>query len=901
MPGGIAMVYQGPSPAGSAPAGGATPLSPCPGKLKIFFGYAAGIGKTYAMLEAALRARDTGTDVVCGCIAPDTPPATRALLEGLEQLPLRASGSSGGSGELNLDAALARRPQLILIDAMAHTNGPGCRHINRYQDVQELLRAGIDVYSTLNIQDLESLGDVIEAITGQPVTNHVPDSVFDQAHQVEVVDLEPADLLERLRALREPGAGPSSASPILTEKALAALREITLRRTADRLERIPDGSPGDRKTKEHIMICLSGAPSNPKVIRAAARLADAFHGSFTALFVEPPGFQRQDASHRLQVQANLRMAEELGARVVTAYGDEPAIQIAEYAKVSGITKIVLGRSPSRRGIFPAKSLVDQLNTLAPDLDIYIIPDQPAPRPFSLPRPADFSVRGFSRPDVFRMLAILALCSAVGFLFLRLGFNSANIIMVYILGVLAIAMVTNGRRYSLLSSVLSVLIFNFFFTFPYFSLMSDPSYLATFAVMFLVAILGSSLTTRVKQQAAQNAEKGYRTEILLETSQKLQKAEDAPSIIAVTAAQLSRLLERDLVMYPLGEDGALLKGIIFPAVSGRPDDGPSPYLTSEERAAAEWVWKNNKHAGITTSTFSEARCLYMAIRGSEQVEAVAGIAISPDRKPDAFEKNLMIAILDECGLALEKERVIQAKRQAEEAARQEALRANLLRAISHDLRTPLTSISGNAGILLDKGNLLSEAKKAQLYASICDDAMWLINLVENLLSITRMEDGSLTLRIQPELLEEVFSEALAHVDRNARQHSISVDLPDDLLMADMDARLIVQVLINMVNNAIKYTPPGSHIILSARKNGSQVLVAVSDDGPGIPEDAREKLFDMFYTLHNKRGDGRRGLGLGLSLCRSIVTAHGGSIAAENLSPHGTRFSFTLQLSEVNAYE
>ena len=893
------MAYHASSPAGSAPAGSSSLLPSAPGKLKIFFGYASGVGKTYAMLEAAHRAREAGTDVLCGSMARDIPPATRALLNGLEQLPPRVTSPMSSAGEFDLDAALVRRPQLILVDAMAHTNGPGCRHINRYQDIQELLRAGIDVYSTLNIQDLESLRDVIEAITGQPAADHVPDSVFDQAHQVEVVDLEPADLLERLRAAQ--GTTPAFPSPALSEKALAALRELALRRTADRLERIPAGISDKRKAKEHIMICLSGAPSNPKVIRAAARLADAFHGSFTALFVEPPSFQQQDEADRLRVQANLRLAEELGARVTTTYGDEPAIQIAEYAKISGVTKIVLGRSPRRRSLFPAKSLVDQLNTLAPDLDIYIIPDQPAPRPFSLPRPTDFSISGFSRPDIFRMLAILALCSAVGFLFLRLGFNSANIIMVYILGVLAIAMVTSGRRYSLLSSVLSVLIFNFFFTFPYFSLMSDPGYLATFAVMFLVAILGSSLTTRLKQQAAQNAEKAYRTEILLETSQKLQKAEDAPSIIAVTATQLSRLLERDLVMYPLGEDGTLEEGIVFPAASGRSNSDFSLYFTPEEQAAAEWVWKNNKHAGITTSTFPDARCLYMAIRGSEQVEAVAGIAISPNRKPDAFEKNLMIAILDECGLALEKERVVQAKRQAEEAARQEALRANLLRAISHDLRTPLTSISGNAGILLDKGSLLSEAKKNQLCASICDDALWLINLVENLLSITRMEDGSLTLRIQPELLEDVFSESLAHLDRNARQHHISVDLPDDLLMADMDARLIVQVLINMVNNAIKYTPPGSRIVLSARKSGQQDLVSVSDDGPGIPEEACDMLFDMFYTLHNTGGDGRRGLGLGLSLCRSIVTAHGGSIAAENLSPHGARFSFTLQLSEVNAYE
>ena len=882
----------------SAPDGSAGSRR-APGKLKIFFGYAPGVGKTYAMLEAALRARDGGVDVICGYMDPGIPPETARLLSGLERLPEKAISST--VREFDLDAALARRPQLILVDVLAHVNAPGCRHVNRYQDVQELLRAGIDVYSTLNVQDLESLSDVTEAVTGSVPHQHVPDSVFDSASQVEVVDLEPADLLERLHGIygRKGQSLPFSGGQV-TEKALDALREIALRRTADRLERIPGGRSGEEKPRagEHIMICLSGAPSNPKVIRTAARLADAFHGTFTALFVEPPDFRRQDEARQLSVRANLRLAEELGARIATAYGNEPAIQIAEYARVSGVTKIVLGRSPQRFWSPHAKSLVDQLNTLAPDLDIYIIPDHPAPSPYSLSRRPGLSHGKFSLKNIFRMLAVLALCSGIGFLFRHLGFNNANIIMIYILGVLAIAMVTEGRRYSLLSSVLSVLIFNFFFTYPYFSLISDPSYLVTFAVMFMVAFLGSSLTTRVKQQAAQSAEKAYRTEILQQTSQKLQKAEDFRSIIAVTATQLNRLLERDLVIYPIAGDGSPLAPLPFPV---RPGGDLSACLTPEERSAAAWVAKNNKHAGATTSTLPDAKCLYMAIRGSAQVEAVAGIAIRHDQKPDAFEKNLMIAILDECGLALEKERVVQAKRQAEEAARQEALRANLLRAISHDLRTPLTSISGNAGILMDKGILLDEEKKNQLYGSIYDDAMWLISLVENLLSITRMEDGSLKLNIQPELLEDVFSEALAHLDRNAAKYIITTELSDDLLMADMDARLIVQVIINMVNNAVKYTPPGSHITLSARREGQYALVAVSDDGPGIPETSREKLFDMFYTANNQRGDGRRGLGLGLSLCKSIVTAHGGTITAENLVPHGARFSFTLQLSEVSAYE
>lgn len=872
------------------------------GKLKIFFGYAAGVGKTYAMLEAAHQARAAGVDVVAGYIEPHTRPETMALLDGLEQLPFKTIPYKGMElRELDLDGALARHPQLLLVDELAHTNAQGCRHAKRYQDVQELLRAGISIYTTVNVQHLESLNDMVASITGVTVSERIPDSVFDSAAQVEVVDLEPADLLERLRAgkiYREAQVS-QAMGHFFTEKNLAALREVALRRTADRLERSTSGADGFKvKSGEHILICLSGAPSNAKVIRTAARMAEAFHGAFTALFVETPEFSSQSNGERAGLRANLHLAEELGARITTVYGDDPAIQIAEYARVSGISKIVLGRSPGRRGFpLPRKNLMDRLNELAPDLDIYIIPDQSVPNRRQKRAPRDLQER-FSWADSLHMLSILTLCTAVGYLFRGLGFKPDNIIMVYILGVLGVSMVTTGRSYSLVSSLLSVLIFNFFFTYPYFSLMSDPSYIATFGIMFIVALLGSSLTTRIKRQAIQSANKAYRTEALLETSRKLQTAEGTEAILSVTATQLEKLLERDLLLYPIGEDGALAEAMRFPLI---PNSDMAEYLTPAERAVAEWVQKNNKHAGATTGTLPSAKCLYMAVRGSERVLAVAGIAIGGGQKPDAFEKNLMLAILDECGLALEKERMVRAKQKVEETARQEALRANLLRAISHDLRTPLTSISGNAGILMENGAVLNDEKRQTLYAAIYDDAMWLINLVENLLSITRMENGSMKLNIQPELLEDVFTEALAHLDRNAAKHQVSVDLKDDLLMADMDARLIVQVVINIVNNAIKYTPEGSHILVLAKREGECVRVGIADDGPGIPEESKRKLFDMFYTADNARGDGRRGLGLGLSLCKSIVTAHGGTIAALDNHPHGTIFTFTLKASEVKPYE
>ena len=390
---------------------------------------------------------------------------------------------------------------------------------------------------------------------------------------------------------------------------------------------------------------------------------------------------------------------------------------------------------------------------------------------------------------------------VGLAFAYLDFSEANIIMIYQLGVLVVAMVTSGRLYSLAASILSILIFNFFFTVPLFTFhFNDKSYLATFLVMFLVAFLSSSLTTRIKRQARLASRQAYRTQVLLEASQTLQKAEGQEAILEAMAVQLRKLLERTALYYPVLPDGTLGQPRFFPV---EPTVDTGAYLGPDETAVASWVQKNNKHAGATTNTLPNAKCLYLAVRGEGSALAVAGIAIEEGREPDAFEKNLMLAIVDECGLVLEKELLGQEKHRVEEQAQQEALRANLLRAISHDLRTPLTAISGNAGILMENASVLDAAKRRQLYTSIYDDSMWLANLVENLLSVSRIENGTIRLKMEPELLEEVFQEALTHLDRKAKEHTITVELPDDMLMAKMDARLIVQVVINIVNNAIKY--------------------------------------------------------------------------------------------------
>lgn len=876
------------------------------GRLKIFFGYAAGVGKTYAMLEAAHAAKDAGVDVVAGYIEPHTRPATLALLGGLEQLPpLQFSYKGVALREFDLDGAIARRPQLILVDELAHTNAEGCRHRKRYQDIGELLKAGIDVYTTVNVQHIESLNDIVASITGVIVRERVPDSVFDSADQVKLVDIEPDDLIERLSEgkIYASDQAHRALGHFFTRENLVALREIALRRTADRVNRIAErGKPlgADYYTEEHILICLSSSPSNAKVIRTAARMAGAFHGSFTALFVETPGTAELDGENRGRLRENLRLAEQLGAHIATVYGEDIPAQIAEYAKVSGVSKIVIGRSNNRKGLFSRRqNLVERLTVLAPNIDIHIIPDN-AP-PYAAARRWRKVSSGLSAADTLKTAGILAAASLVSMLFYRWNFREANIITVYILGVLFVAMCTRSKLYGAAASLLSVLAFNYFFTAPYLTFrFNDPGYYITFGVMFVASFLTSTLTMRVRSQARQAAMKAYRTEVLLETSQKLLRAETQKEAFGQMSGQLLRLLNKTVLIYPLTPSGP-----------GEPEVHPAPgtegedtarYTTADERTVAHWVYRNNKHAGATTDTLPGSKCLYLAVRNHDTVFAVVGIAMDDGVPLDVFDRNILIAMLGEFALALEKMQEAEQKKRISMQVEQEQLRANLLRAISHDLRTPLTSISGNAGILMGSAEKLDEEKKHQLYTDIYDDSMWLINLVENLLSVTRIENGTMNIRMEPELLDEVIGEALRHLSRRSSEHVITTEQEDDLLMARMDSRLIIQVIINIVDNAVKYTPPGSHITISVRREGELVRVEIADDGGGISDEAKEKLFQMFYTAQHKRGgDGRRGLGLGLSLCKSIVTAHGGTISVRDNIPHGAVFSFTLQAEEVNCHE
>ena len=862
------------------------------GRLKIFFGYAAGVGKTYAMLEAAHQAQKEGVDVVVGYVEPHARPDTLALLEGLEVLSCREVDYRGiRLREFDLDGALARRPQLILVDELAHSNAPGCRHTKRYQDVEELLQAGINVYTTVNVQHLESLNDLVTSITGIVVNERIPDHVFDRANQVELVDIAPADLEKRLEEgkIYRQRQAKQALENFFTAENLPALREIAMRRTADQLNRtaVQEKKGKAARAGDHILICLSSAPSNAKVIRTAARMAEAFHSGFTALFVQTPETKELSGENIKRLRSNLRLAEQLGAQIATVYGADPAEQIAEYARVSGITKIVMGRVNHRQHPWIGqKSLADRLIERT-DLDVYIIPDRQPLYKKPLGKLRKSRVR-FSWRDAVVTLLCLAISTAVGFAFDWAGVSESNIITIYILGVLVTAVSTSGHLYGAANSLLSVLAFNFFFTEPRFTLQADgPSYPVTFLIMLSSSIIASSLASRVKEQARMAAEKSYYTELLLGSSQKLQTIRTEWDCLRLTAEQLSRMFDRP-VIYALNDADKELDFRIEPA----DEHTLLEKLSTEEIGVAKWVQKNNKHAGATTNTLPDSKWLFLSVRGTRGVMGIVGVPIAGYVVPDAFEKNLMVALLGECGLSQERIRLEEERNQIALQTQRESLQANLLRAVSHDLRTPLTNINGSVGILMGKDQTLKPEVREQLYTAIDDDTNWLINMTENLLAATQLETDRTKLKTAPELLEDLFQSAVRQLDRRARDHHISVDLEDQTLMASMNAGMIQRVIINMMNNAIQYTPKDSHIILSGTRRKDWVEISVSDDGPGIPDEAKKHLFDLFYTAEQGKPDSKRGLGLGLHLCQSIVNAHGGTITVSDHAPSGTTFRFTL---------
>ena len=613
---------------------------------------------------------------------------------------------------------------------------------------------------------------------------------------------------------------------------------------------------GMSHSEEHILVCLSSAPSNEKIVRTAAQMANAFQCAVTALFVDTPEFAQMSVENKQRLQENRVLAESLGARTETVYGEEIAYQIAEFARLAGVTQIVLGRSAvTRRKLFGKTPLTEQLIFYAPEIDIHIIPD------YQIKKQSTYeSVKKpfFRDPlqNILKSVGILFAATILCFIFDGLGFTDANMIMVYILAVLLIAVTTSQRIYSMVSSIASVLIFNFLFTSPRFSFSAyETGYPVTFVVMFLTAFITATMAAQYKEQAKQSAKVAFRTKIVFDTNQMLTKAKDREKILEITSRQLNKLLQRKI-------------NII---------DVQNMSETLSEKAEYHKLQTGDNCYGT--------------------------VCIEKKEEPlDASENSILQSILGECTLALENQRNAKEKEEAAILAQSEQLRANLLRTISHDLRTPLTSISGNASNLLSNSSSFSEKTKQQIYEDIYDDSLWLISLVENLLSATRIEDGRMQLRTSPEVLSDIVEEALMHVRRKAEKYHISVVSEEELLVVKVDARLIIQVLINLLDNALKYTEEGSDIIVTVRKYSTNMAeVAVADNGPGISEEEKAEIFGKFYRGENKIADNRRSLGLGLYLCKSIVEAHGGEIRVEDHVPRGSVFSFTLPLEEVSLHE
>lgn len=871
------------------------------GQVKIFFGYAAGVGKTYTMLKAARKLKTAGVDVVCGYIEPHSRPDTMKLLEGLEQISVKDIQYNGILlHEMDLDAILARKPQLVVVDEYAQTNAPGSRHEKRYQDVQEILNAGIDVYTTINVQHIESLCDIVMSITGVVVRERIPDKVFDSADEVQLVDVEPRELVERLSQgkIYKAAQAQRALNHFFSEENLTALREIALRRTADRVNIITEKakklSGNEYYTEEKILVGISPSPTNPKIIRAAARMANAFGGVFVGMFVETPEFDEMSKEDRASLQNNIHLANQLGASIETVCGEDVASTIAEYARISGISKIVVGKSAAQKNFFLKPSFAERLSLLASNIDIYIIPDTSVPR-MKQRLKKNYSGR-HSKRDFAISIGILCLVTIIGMFFYSKGFKEANIITLYILGAMLSGIVTANRVTSIILSILNVLTFNFFFTDPRYSLKTyDAGYSVTFLVMFLSGFISSNIAAKMKRQTESLAKTAYRTKVLLDTSQLLQKEKDLDGIGKITCNQLVKLLNRDIVFYK-GVDGELQEPTIYFADDS---DRCKACLSESEKAVAAWVFKNNNHAGATTGTLDSSRCYYLAIRNTSQVYGVIGIRMDTGDTLEAFERNLLFAILAETAEVMEKEILRRKQEEAKEQANSEKLRANLLRSISHDLRTPLTSISGNAGMMLE--NKFDEEATKKICLDIYDDSMWLYNLVENLLSVTRIEEGSMQIRRHAEMLEDIIKDALKHVNRKASEYSIQVKMEDEMQLVNVDPRLIDQVFINIVDNAIKYTPIGSEIVIKTKKIGRMVKVSIADNGSGISDENKRHIFDMFYTTNEKIVDSRRSLGLGLALCKSIVTAHGGEISVADNKPQGAVFYFTLEAWEVEIRE
>ena len=858
-------------------------------KLKVFFGAAPGVGKTYAMLSEAWERSVEGVDLVVGVVETHGRSETAALTEGLEILPRKELAYAGQFlPEFDLDAALARRPGLILMDELAHTNVLGSRHAKRWQDVMELLDAGINVYTTMNVQHLESLKDVVAQITGVTVRENVPDTVMERADEVELVDLSPEDLLVRLKEGKVylPDQARHARDHFFRKGNLLALRELALRHTAENVDaqmRRYMESEGIRKTwaaGDRLLVCVGPDGLSERLIRATRRMAGSLGAPWVALYVESHRHLKFSEAERGRVEANLRLAEKLGGEtVVIEGGGRTDEDILAFAQDHNITKIVVGKPSRPRWIDAfAGSPVDDLIRHSGNIDIYVITGETAEQAGS---PGLRSRITSPLRNYLLSVITVALSTAVAGLIFRRT-ELADIVMIYLLGILVVA-TRFGRGPSLLASILSVAAFDFIFVPPYFTfVVSDFRHVGTFSVMLLVGLVIGNLTERIRAQARLARAREQRTQALFRLGQELARSAGTTALATSAIQNVTTQFQSHAVM-------------LLPDASGRLETPTHPLafpLNDQERGVAQWVFEHEEPAGLGTLTLPGARATYLPLKGSKGTLGVMGVL--PDGAPQWVEpdqRQLLEAFANQTALALERSLLAEQSTADRRRAEEERLRNALLSSVSHDLRTPLGVITGAVSAALETPDI-SDATRRDLLTSAQDEAQRLHRLVSNLLDITRLEAGSLELHTEWIPMEEVVGSALNRRELGSEAARVRTHLPEDLPMIAMDAVLMEQVLVNLIDNALKYSPPGSPVDIKAWAAGKSLTLSVADQGPGIAPGEEACIFEKL--VRGEAGTTRPGAGLGLAICKGIVTAHGGQIQAVNHPQGGAQFLISLPL-------
>jgi two-component system sensor histidine kinase KdpD len=850
------------------------------------------VGKTYAMLEAAHEQRRDGVDVVVGVVETHGRAETEALVNGLELLPRRAVDYRGTVlQEFDLDAALTRRPTVILIDELAHTNAPGLRHAKRWQDVQELLKAGITVYTTVNVQHLESLNDVVAQITGVRVRETVPDSVLERADDVELIDLPPDDLLQRLKdgKVYVPEQIQHAIKNFFTKGNLIALREMALRRTAERVDQQMEVYRRDHAVvrtwpaAETIMVCVNMKSRGPRLIRAARQMAAGLHAKWLAVYVQIPRHLRAAQADKDRLTQSMRLAEQLGAEAVTLTGERVAEELLNYARSRNVTKIIVGkpvRSLWKEWVFG--SVVSDLVHRSGDIDIYVITGE-AGEGEPLTR-RTFLKRSSALWNYVHAALGIVTATAVAWLMFPY-FAPPNLIMMYLIAVIIIAN-RCGRGPSVLASVLSVAAFDFFFVPPYLTFaVSDFQYLLTFGVMLVVALVISSLAVRVREQAQLARYGERRTAVLYAMSRDLATHRGTGVLVQVAVKHLREVFDGQVAVFLADAEKKV-----------RVQRSEELYfeLDPKEAGVAQWVFDHAERAGLGTDTLPGASALYLPLIGS--TGPIGVVAVRPKDTSvllDPDQLHLLESLANQVALAIERTRLSEEAQQAHVRMETERMRNAILSSVSHDLRTPLATITGAASSLLDERNPLNPHDRLELSRSIYREADRLDRLLRNLLDMMRIEAGAVQLNKEWHPIDEIVGAALLRMEERLRNHRVTTAFPPDLPMVQIDGVLLEQVVVNLLENSGKYAPPGSSIELSASAGERELLVEVADRGQGIPLGDEVRIFDKFYRAKPAR---EGGVGLGLTICRGIIEAHGGRIWAENRSGGGAVFRFSIPLSE-----